>query len=468
MTQGRLVGIDLGIASAHTVRVLREDGSEVCRRRCWPRLDSPLETEAAALAGAPPEVRLEVVIEPTGPAWLPVAVCFTGRGHAVYRSARPRPPISAASSPATPSPTASTRDPGSPAPGRSRRPAAAPAPGGRRRQPRPPGPGHLPAHATGCRAQAADQDLVRQLLPTIPLQGALGRADLAVLERTGAHPGRLLAMGKPRLNRLISRASNEHLGEERAQAWLDAAHRALELCGDHPALAFEIAPPIRSPRSASCMPPWPNCPRTSRLANRPTARSTPTSWPAASPVSPPSGDRRWPPWSATPAASPIAPASAPSPAWPPRASETGETDRKCQPMSKAGPRLLRTTLLRAAETARHLDPQLARLYYVHVVEPGACHLEALCVVAPPQPALGLVGVLCQLASSPSLSSSVGLPSGCRRTCSTGSEPGGSCFRPRRRPPSRSGRSPSLCGCGPGHHRRSCPTGPWSAGPARLS
>ena len=85
MSERRLVGIDLGIASAHTVRVLREDGSEVCRRRCWPRLDSLLEVEAAALAGAPPELRLEVVIEPTGPAWLPIAVFFTSRGHTVYR-----------------------------------------------------------------------------------------------------------------------------------------------------------------------------------------------------------------------------------------------------------------------------------------------------------------------------------------------------------------------------------------------
>src|SRR2546429_4501728 len=85
MSQRRLVGIDLGIASAHTVRVLREDGSEVCRRRCWPRLDSLREVEAAALAGAPPDLRLEVVIEPTGPAWLPIAVFFTSRGHTVYR-----------------------------------------------------------------------------------------------------------------------------------------------------------------------------------------------------------------------------------------------------------------------------------------------------------------------------------------------------------------------------------------------
>jgi transposase len=44
----------------------------------------------------------------------------------------------------------------------------------------------------------------------------------------------------------------------------------------------------------------------------------------------------------------------------PKASETGNTDRKGQPMSKAGNRLLRTTLVRAADPARHQDPQLAR------------------------------------------------------------------------------------------------------------
>src|SRR5450759_4965593 len=64
-TDRRLVGVDLGIASDHTVRVPRGDGSEVCRRR----------------------TRLEVVMEPTGPAWLPVAVFFIGRGHRVFRVA---------------------------------------------------------------------------------------------------------------------------------------------------------------------------------------------------------------------------------------------------------------------------------------------------------------------------------------------------------------------------------------------
>ena len=77
------------------------------------------------------------------------------------------------------------------------------------------------------------------MLPMTPLQGELGKADLAVLERTGAHPRRLLNMGRARLTRLILKSSSGQLDEERAQAWLDAAHLATELHGDHPALAFD-------------------------------------------------------------------------------------------------------------------------------------------------------------------------------------------------------------------------------------
>ena len=65
----------------------------------------------------------------------------------------------------------------------------------------------------------------------------------------------------------------------------------------------------------------------------------------------------------------------------PKASETGETDRKGQPMSKAGSSLLRTTLVRAADTARKQDPQLARIYYQQMTERGKDHLGATCVVA---------------------------------------------------------------------------------------
>ena len=85
MDDRRLVGIDLGITSAHTVRVLAGDGSLVCRARAIPTVESLSEVERAALAETPARTLLEVVLEPTGPAWLPIAVFFSARGHTVYR-----------------------------------------------------------------------------------------------------------------------------------------------------------------------------------------------------------------------------------------------------------------------------------------------------------------------------------------------------------------------------------------------
>ena len=85
MDDRRLVGIDLGISSAHTVRVLAGDGSLVCRRKAIPTVDSLGQVEQAALSGTPAGTLLEVVVEPTGPAWLPIAVFFCARGHTVYR-----------------------------------------------------------------------------------------------------------------------------------------------------------------------------------------------------------------------------------------------------------------------------------------------------------------------------------------------------------------------------------------------
>ena len=62
----RLVGIDLGIASRHSVRVLEADGRQVCRSSCVPTVASLSAVEQAALAGAPEGTRLAVVFEPTG------------------------------------------------------------------------------------------------------------------------------------------------------------------------------------------------------------------------------------------------------------------------------------------------------------------------------------------------------------------------------------------------------------------
>ena len=40
MNHRRLVGIDLGIASAHTVRVLDGEGMTVAKRKAWPTVES--------------------------------------------------------------------------------------------------------------------------------------------------------------------------------------------------------------------------------------------------------------------------------------------------------------------------------------------------------------------------------------------------------------------------------------------
>ena len=110
MTTRRLVGIDLGIASAHTVRVIDEGGETVAKRKCWPTVDSLRSIETAALAGAAEGTRLEVIMEPTGPAWLPIAVFFAARGHGVFRVSSAK-GTCAGSSPVTPRPTGSTLTP---------------------------------------------------------------------------------------------------------------------------------------------------------------------------------------------------------------------------------------------------------------------------------------------------------------------------------------------------------------------
>ena len=65
----------------------------------------------------------------------------------------------------------------------------------------------------------------------------------------------------------------------------------------------------------------------------------------------------------------------------PRTNQTGDTHRKSQPMSKAGPRGLRSALIHCADTARRQDPQLAAIYHAQMTTRNATHLKALCVVA---------------------------------------------------------------------------------------
>jgi len=382
MPERRLVGIDLGITSEHTVCVLRADGSQVCRRRCRPTPDSMAELERAALTGAPDGTRLEVVMEPTGPAWRPVAVYFVRRGHLVHRvssakAADLRRFLSRhAKSNSIDAMTLAKLAYLDPA-------GLIPLDLGDREQ------AALDRRVRACHRltrlagehKTRLRDLVRQLLPDTPLEGALGQADLAILERTGADPHRLARLGKARLARLIAGASHGQLGELRALRWLDAAHSALELFADHPALAFddlaeEIKTEVRLLRATEA-----------ELSTHASARDL-----AYAQVDPEGLARSLPGLGEVGAPSLVAalgrPARFPSgrharsfSGLTPRSSETGETDRKGQPISKAGPSRLRTTLVLAADHARRQDPQLARVYYLQMTERGGCHAKAICVVA---------------------------------------------------------------------------------------
>lgn len=381
MSCRRLVGIDLGIASAHTVRVLDECGATVAKRKAWPTADSLGGVETAALAGTPAGTRLEVVMEPTGPAWLPIAVFFANRGHVVHRVS------SAKAADLRRFLSRHTKTNGIDADTLARLPLFDPA--GLQ-------PLLLPdaeRAALDRRVRATDRltrqaaehkvrikDLVRQLFPMTPLSGDLGAADLAVLDRY-ANPNALVKLGVKKLTAMIVKASHNHQGAERAAHWIAATEASIELYAGHPAVAFadlaaEVATEVRLLRATQA-----------ELAGHATERETAYRW-----VDPLGLARSLPGLADVGGPALVAAMGNPDrfqkgkqfrafSGLTPRASETGDTDRKGQPMSKAGSSLLRTTLVRAADHARKADPQLARIYYVQMTERGKDHLGALCVVA---------------------------------------------------------------------------------------
>jgi transposase len=64
----------------------------------------------------------------------------------------------------------------------------------------------------------------------------------------------------------------------------------------------------------------------------------------------------------------------------PGTDQSGEAEGRPR-LSKSGDRTLRTALFLAAETARRLDPQLARIYHRQMVDKGNHHTKAVCAVA---------------------------------------------------------------------------------------
>ena len=180
---------------------------------------------------------------------------------------------------------------------------------------------------------------------------------------------------------MIVKASRGQQGAARAAQWLGAARAALELYADHPAVAFqdlaaEVTTELRLLAATQA-----------ELDRHATQRESCYRWVD------PAGLARSLPGLAEIGGPALVATMGPATRFAtaakfrsftglaPKASETGQTDRKGQPISKAGNRLLRTTLYRAADNARRVDPQLARIYHMQMVERGKDHLGAVCVVA---------------------------------------------------------------------------------------
>jgi transposase len=163
--------------------------------------------ERAALAGAAEGTMLAVVFEPTGPAWMPIAVFFAHRGHAVYRVS------SAKAADLRRFLRRHAKSNGIDAETLARMPLADP---GGLQQLELPGAdaSALDRRVRACArlTQAAAEhktrikDLVRQLMPMTPLTGDIGKADLAVLEHY-ADPRVLVGAGLAELTRLITTMS---------------------------------------------------------------------------------------------------------------------------------------------------------------------------------------------------------------------------------------------------------------------
>ena len=168
-------------------------------------------------------------------------------------------------------------------------------------------------------------------MPCDPADRGSGQADLAVLERW-ADPRALLAAGQARLTALIAKASHGHQGAARAEQWRAAAAAAVELYGDHPAIAFadlaaEVATEVRLLRAAQA-----------ELAAHAAEREDAYRWTDpgqlgahACPGWPRSAARRWPRHRPGRPGSPPARTSSPTPGWP-RAPR-----RPAKPTARANP-----------------------------------------------------------------------------------------------------------------------------------
>lgn len=389
----RTIGIDLGITSAHTAVVVDAAGNPLARRQVRPTLESLCALEEAALAGGDCSTSLRIVIEPTGAAWLPVAVFFIRRGHVVYRVSSAKASdlrkffkrhaktnqIDALTLAKMPLVDSDCLIPLELAEGAA---------------------SSLNRRVRVChrlkrqirKHKIRIRELARQMMPSIDdaMDSAFRDADRVVLEHY-ANPHRLAKVPESRLAARIAKETRggAEYAHRKAATWIAVARGAVELYGDDPAVAFEdladeIATEIATLKLLSAELARHEAAREEAYLGvdaRQIARSLPGVGNSGGPALVAAVGR--------PGRFPRAASFRRFTGLTPRASETGQSDTKGERMSKAGANWLRDQLVQSANTARQVDPELGRIYYTQMVERGAHHNKAICVGGRPSRGAGL-------------------------------------------------------------------------------
>ena len=267
-------------------------------------------------------------MEPTGPAWLPIAVFFSSRGHQVFRvpSAKAHDMRRYFSRHAKSNGIDAEAlaklaiiDPGSCGPSSSMPPT---------RLPSIAGCGPVTGSPRRPLHKVRIKDLVRQLLPVTPLNGELGFADLAVLERW-ADPRDLVGWAAPALPRSLSRHRTATRGAA-CRRVVGLSPRRTRALWRAPGCGVR-RPGSRGSHRSQASPYHRGRVGSPRAGPGGAYQSTPKDLPGACP-----GSRRSavpcssPPWARRPG-SPVPPTSAPSPVWPPK------RPRPATPTAKARP-----------------------------------------------------------------------------------------------------------------------------------
>lgn len=377
----RVVGLDIAVTAENRACVVDQEGKVIAERR-FPLVRRELEALHAEASRGLEDGELAVVMEPTAAAWQVVGAFFRAKGASVHVV----PPEQSAD--LRRYYTKHVKNDRLDAKLLARLPLLHP--DGLHEANLPAGPWGTLRRLVRRRARlieelAVHRQRIRSLLhATMPgmnevLGEELGKGAMALLGRAG-DPRRMLRLGRARLAALLIKATRGAWREPKAEQIVAVASAAIELwqglegC-DFAEVAEDLAAEVRLIRALEAEIADADARAAGLLAEvdpEGLHRSLPGfAERTATTVAGRLGDaRRFTSIAAVRSYIGMIPGT----------DQSGETERRPR-LTKAGDRLLRTSLFLAADAARQLDPQLACIYHRQVMDKGNHHIKAVCAVA---------------------------------------------------------------------------------------